>query len=61
MQSETKCDVILFSRNIARNIIPVNEGLKWIVKILQVDPEAWGIKITAYCKTGVIVEVIKWN
>ena len=56
---DSKYDVILLDMNFARGITSGKEGLDWLVKILEIDPEARIITTTAYGEIDLAVQAMK--
>jgi len=56
---DSKYDVILLDMNFARGITSGKEGLDWLVRILQIDPEARIITTTAYGEIDLAVQAMK--
>ena len=52
-------DVILLDANFARGATDAAEGFHWLSEILQRDPEAVVVMITAHAGIGVAVEAMK--
>lgn len=56
---DSKYDVILLDMNFARGITSGKEGIDWLVRILQIDPEARIITTTAYGEIDLAVQAMK--
>jgi two-component system response regulator HydG len=56
---DTKYDLILLDMNFARGITSGKEGLEWLSRILQIDPEARVITTTAYGEIDLAVQAMK--
>jgi DNA-binding NtrC family response regulator len=56
---DTKYDLILLDMNFARGITSGKEGLEWLVRILQIDPEIKVITTTAYGEINLAVQAMK--
>ncbi|MDR1337367.1 MAG: sigma-54 dependent transcriptional regulator [Tannerella sp.] len=52
-------DLILLDMNFRKDVISGNEGFFWLKKILEADPQAIVIFMTAYADTGKAVQAIK--
>ncbi|MDR2765251.1 MAG: sigma-54 dependent transcriptional regulator [Tannerella sp.] len=52
-------DVILLDMNFRKDVVSGNEGFSWLEKILEADPQAIVIFMTAYADTGKAVQAIK--
>ncbi|MDR1172590.1 MAG: sigma-54 dependent transcriptional regulator [Bacteroidales bacterium] len=52
-------DVILLDMNFRRDAISGQEGFAWLQKILEIDPQAVVILMTAYADTGKAVQAVK--
>ena len=56
---EFEPDIILLDMNFQQDVISGNEGFMWLEKILQIDPQAIVILMTAYSDTEKAVRAIK--
>ncbi len=56
---DTKYDLILLDMNFTRGITSGKEGLEWLARILQIDPEIRVITTTAYGEIDLAVQAIK--
>ena len=56
---DTRYDLILLDMNFARGITSGKEGLEWLVRILQIDPEIRVITTTAYGEIDLAVQAMK--
>jgi two-component system, NtrC family, response regulator HydG len=56
---ECRYDLILLDMNFTRGITSGKEGLEWLEKILQIDPEALVITTTAYGEIDLAVQAMK--
>jgi two-component system, NtrC family, response regulator HydG len=54
-----KYDVILLDMNFTRGITSGKEGLEWLGKILQIDPDAHVLATTAYGEINLAVQAMK--
>jgi len=58
MKNET-FDIILLDMNFTEDVITGQEGYHWLEKILEIDPLAVVIFITALCRCGTSSKAIK--
>jgi two-component system, NtrC family, response regulator HydG len=58
---DTRYDLILLDMNFARGITSGKEGLEWLVRILQIDPEVRVITTTAYGEIDLAVQAMKFG
>ncbi len=56
---ECRYDLILLDMNYARSITTGKEGLEWLERILEIDPEVRIITTTAYGKIDLAVQAMK--
>jgi DNA-binding NtrC family response regulator len=56
---DTKYDLILLDMNFARGITSGKEGLDWLERILQIDPDVRVITTTAYGEINLAVQAMK--
>jgi two-component system, NtrC family, response regulator HydG len=56
---ECRYDLILLDMNFTRGITSGKEGLEWLEKILQIDPDARVITTTAYGEIDLAVQAMK--
>lgn len=57
--SEFKPDIIILDMNFDKDVSSGKEGFSWLDKILQIDPKAIVILMTAYADTAKAVKAIK--
>ncbi len=55
----SRYDIILLDMNFSRGITSGKEGLEWLGKILQIDPEACVLTTTAYGEINLAVQAMK--
>ncbi|MDR0765603.1 MAG: sigma-54 dependent transcriptional regulator [Odoribacteraceae bacterium] len=58
-QRSFRPDVILLDMNFRKDVVSGVEGFAWLEKILEVDPRAIVVFMTAYADTGKAVQAIK--
>jgi two-component system, NtrC family, response regulator HydG len=56
---DTQYDVILLDMNFSKDTITGSEGFHWLEKIIEIDPSAVVIMITAYGDVDIAVKAIK--